>query len=432
MTAKHDEDRLLDHDYDGIQEYDNPMPRWWLWIFWATIVFAVLYCVQRAGDRRGQGPDRRLRRGDGRGARSASARARRGPRRRASCSPLSQDPATVAAGKAIFAKNCAVVPRARRRRHHRPQPDRRLLDPRRHAAEAIYTTVARRRARQGHAGLGATMQAGRGRRRGGVRRHAAGHHPGQPEGGRGRGGSRRPMTHASACPPERPRPRALDAQRGRIAPLAPAEALAGPVLADAAGGGVRADGGLLPGAVPPDGRQAAHPARPAAPAVHALRQHLPADRHAAVHAAAHRASRSRSSSSPRCSGGCGAAGPARRRCTWSSCSGRSSAGSRAAGAARRRSTRPAACTSRRVAQVRRLPRCWRCSWRTPSSPTSSASSTLVQWVRQLAGRAPDLVPRHGRHHGARSSSTSPGSASRPAWSRAPTAACSRCCSTGSR
>jgi len=37
--------RLLDHNYDGIQEYDNPMPRWWVWLFWITIIFAEVYFI---------------------------------------------------------------------------------------------------------------------------------------------------------------------------------------------------------------------------------------------------------------------------------------------------------------------------------------------------------------------------------------------------
>jgi cytochrome c oxidase cbb3-type subunit 3 len=37
------EESLTDHAYDGIQEYDNPMPRWWRWTFWATFYFAICY-----------------------------------------------------------------------------------------------------------------------------------------------------------------------------------------------------------------------------------------------------------------------------------------------------------------------------------------------------------------------------------------------------
>ncbi|MFV0293679.1 MAG: cytochrome-c oxidase, cbb3-type subunit III [Paracoccus sp. (in: a-proteobacteria)] len=33
------------HSWDGITEYDNPMPRWWLWSFYACIVWAILYTV---------------------------------------------------------------------------------------------------------------------------------------------------------------------------------------------------------------------------------------------------------------------------------------------------------------------------------------------------------------------------------------------------
>lgn len=43
MAKKHDE--LLDHEYDGIKEYDNDLPPWWIYLFYLTIVFGVIYLL---------------------------------------------------------------------------------------------------------------------------------------------------------------------------------------------------------------------------------------------------------------------------------------------------------------------------------------------------------------------------------------------------
>lgn len=42
-SAEHGENQLLDHVYDGIAEYDNPMPRWWVWMFWGSFWFSAAY-----------------------------------------------------------------------------------------------------------------------------------------------------------------------------------------------------------------------------------------------------------------------------------------------------------------------------------------------------------------------------------------------------
>ena len=33
------------HSWDGIEEYNNPLPKWWLWIFYATIIWGVGYTI---------------------------------------------------------------------------------------------------------------------------------------------------------------------------------------------------------------------------------------------------------------------------------------------------------------------------------------------------------------------------------------------------
>jgi len=37
------QDQLLDHEYDGIREYDNPLPRWWVWMWAGSAVFSFAY-----------------------------------------------------------------------------------------------------------------------------------------------------------------------------------------------------------------------------------------------------------------------------------------------------------------------------------------------------------------------------------------------------
>lgn len=40
-----EEDLLIDHEYDGIQELDNPTPVWFNALFYSSIVFAVVYLL---------------------------------------------------------------------------------------------------------------------------------------------------------------------------------------------------------------------------------------------------------------------------------------------------------------------------------------------------------------------------------------------------
>lgn len=50
MSRKKEVDQLTGtettgHEWDGIRELNTPLPRWWLWVFYATIVWAVGYWV---------------------------------------------------------------------------------------------------------------------------------------------------------------------------------------------------------------------------------------------------------------------------------------------------------------------------------------------------------------------------------------------------
>ncbi len=40
-----EKDLLMHHEYDGIRELDNVLPPWWVWLFYATIIWSVVFLV---------------------------------------------------------------------------------------------------------------------------------------------------------------------------------------------------------------------------------------------------------------------------------------------------------------------------------------------------------------------------------------------------
>ncbi|QQL46081.1 cbb3-type cytochrome c oxidase N-terminal domain-containing protein [Sulfuriroseicoccus oceanibius] len=40
-----DEPILMPHEYDGIQEFDQKLPNWWLWTFYITVIFFAVFWV---------------------------------------------------------------------------------------------------------------------------------------------------------------------------------------------------------------------------------------------------------------------------------------------------------------------------------------------------------------------------------------------------
>ena len=45
-SIEEEQDIILDHNYDGIKELDNSLPPWWIYMFYATILFAVVYLIR--------------------------------------------------------------------------------------------------------------------------------------------------------------------------------------------------------------------------------------------------------------------------------------------------------------------------------------------------------------------------------------------------
>lgn len=109
MAADKDS-HLIDHSYDGIQEYDNPLPRWWVYLFYATMVFAVLYVLNVPGIGIGKGRLANYQ-ADVAAWKAAHPQPTGGATPEA-LAALATDQATLASGKQVFATNCIPCHRA--------------------------------------------------------------------------------------------------------------------------------------------------------------------------------------------------------------------------------------------------------------------------------------------------------------------------------
>jgi cytochrome c oxidase cbb3-type subunit III len=108
---------FVGHEWDGIEEPNTPLPRWWLWTFYATIVIAVVYVVLYPAlpmlERATAGTLGWTSRGDLAKEMTAANRARQSMVQRIAITDIEQLPrspelwqAAIAGGSAAFKVNC--------------------------------------------------------------------------------------------------------------------------------------------------------------------------------------------------------------------------------------------------------------------------------------------------------------------------------------
>ncbi len=111
QTTDSETDKTMGHAFDGIEEYDNPLPKWWFYMFIGTIIFALVYLAAYPGLGSFKGFldwtshnqwEKEV----------ESAEAKYSPLFKALATrpipELAQDPEALKIGQRLFANNCAV------------------------------------------------------------------------------------------------------------------------------------------------------------------------------------------------------------------------------------------------------------------------------------------------------------------------------------
>jgi cytochrome c oxidase cbb3-type subunit 3 len=105
-------DLLMDHDYDGIKELDNNLPPWWVYLFYICIVFGVIYFA-RYEIFGGDDQEMELKKEMTQAKIDVDEYLKTAPDLMDEKTVvLLTDPESLAAGKEIFANNCAACHRA--------------------------------------------------------------------------------------------------------------------------------------------------------------------------------------------------------------------------------------------------------------------------------------------------------------------------------
>ena len=111
MNNEFDDPLLMDHEADGIRELDNKLPRWWVYLFYGTTVFAAVYLlyyhVLGRGDLMAAQYDKEMKVGN-----ELKARAMQKFESGIETLEPSKDPVVVASGKQTFLRLCAPCHRA--------------------------------------------------------------------------------------------------------------------------------------------------------------------------------------------------------------------------------------------------------------------------------------------------------------------------------
>lgn len=102
--ASHATEQTRGHQFDGIEEFDNRLPNWWLWSFYLACIFSVGYWIHYHTLGTGALPADELRLEN----EAAAASLVQGEVTEESLAKLAAEPSALAAGKDVFAVNCVA------------------------------------------------------------------------------------------------------------------------------------------------------------------------------------------------------------------------------------------------------------------------------------------------------------------------------------